>query len=179
VGVARDLATHDLDIVRYILGSEVTHLYCQTRTGVRTQYEDAILALLRFENEVSASLDVNWLSPIKVRELTILAEGGMLTLDYINQELFLYQDVSQPSGWVDPAALRVSAEAVNKLPVRKKEPLLAELEAFVDAVWRNQPPALSCDDAVVALHLAEKLVQSGEERRGISVASPVAGGRDR
>ena len=176
VGVARDLATHDLDVMRYILGSEVSHLYCHTQTGVRTQYEDALLAVLRFENNVSALLDVNWLSPLKVRELIVLAEGGMLTLDYINQELFVYKDAGQPSTWVDPAALRITPEAVHKLPVAKSEPLLAELGAFVRAVAEDEEPLLTCEDAIVALHLAGQLVESGVKGQALAVVSPVLGG---
>jgi len=179
VGVARDLATHDLDVIRHILGSEVTHLYCQTLKGARTQYEDALLALLGFENGVSAQLDVNWLSPTKVRQLTVLAEHGMLTLDYISQELFLYQEAGQPSNWADPAALNVTPEAVNRLPVRKQEPLIAELEAFVNAVARDEEPAVTCEDAIVALYLAEELVESGRTGQVRAVVSPVAGAGDR
>ncbi len=176
VGVARDLATHDLDAMRHVLGSEVTHLYCQTRTGVRTEYEDALSAVLRFENGVSASLDVNWLTPFKVRELSILADGGMLTLDYIHQELFLYREVGQPAEWVDPTAVRANPGAATKLPVARREPLLAELEAFVQAVSRGEEPSLSCEDAIVALYLAEQLIESGARGEALAVVSPVAGG---
>jgi predicted dehydrogenase len=179
VGVARDLATHDLDVMRHILDSEVSQLYCLTQTGVRTPYEDALSAVLRFDSGVSALLDVNWLSPLKVRDLTILAEGGMLTLDYINQELFFYQDAGQPSGWVDPTALRVSAEAVHKLPVRKREPLMAELEAFVQAVSKDEEPTVTCEDAIVALHLAEQLVESGVTGQALAIDSPMVGRGER
>lgn len=178
VGVARDLATHDLDVMRHVLGSEVSHLYCQTLSGLRTEYEDALFAVLRFENDVSALLDVNWLSPLKVRELTVLAEGGALTLDYINQELFLYNEPAQPSVWVDPT-LRAMPGQVNKLPVAKREPLLAELEAFVRAVRYREEPALTCEDAVIALHLAEQLVQSGATGQAFAVESPLARGGER
>ena len=179
VGVARDLATHDLDVMRHILGSEVSHLYCRTRSGLRTEFEDTLLAVLRFENDVSALLDVNWLSPLKVRDLTVLAEGGMLTLDYINQELFLYQSVGQPSTWVDPAGPRITPQAVHKLPVLKREPLLAELEAFVQAVSRDEEPPLTCEDAIVALHLAEQLVESSVKGQTLAVVSPLVGGGGR
>ncbi|HLA18605.1 MAG TPA: NAD(P)-binding domain-containing protein, partial [Dehalococcoidia bacterium] len=47
--------------------------------------------------------------------------------------------------------------AVNRLPVRKQEPLMAELEAFVNAVARDEEPAVTCEDAIVALYLAEEL----------------------
>ena len=179
VGVARDLATHDLDVIRHILGCEATHLYCQTVSGARTPYEDALLAVIGFENGVSAELDVNWLSPTKVRQLTVIAERGMLVLDYISQELFLYQEAGQPSNWADPAALNVTPEAVNRLPVRKQEPLMAELEAFVNAVARDEEPVVTCEDAIVALHLAEELIESGRTGQARAVVSPVAGGRDR
>ncbi len=178
VGVARDLATHDLDVMRYVLDSEVSHLYCQTQTGARTQYEDALFAVLRFENDVSALLDVSWLSPIKVRELTVLTERGMLILDYVHQELFLYEEAGQPAAWAYPTALRVTPGAVNKLPVQKKEPLLAELEAFVGAVARDEEPPLTCADAIVALHLAEQLVESGLKGQALAVVSPVVGGEE-
>lgn len=176
VGVARDLATHDLDVMRYILGSEVSHLYCQTRTGARTQYEDALFGILQFQSGVSALLDVNWLSPIKVRELAVLAEGALLTLDYINQEVFVYKDAGRPSAWVDPAALRITPDGVHKLPVAKREPLLAELEAFVRAVAEDEEPPLTCEDAIVALHLAEQLVESGTTGHALAVVTPVLGG---
>jgi predicted dehydrogenase len=176
VGVARDLATHDLDVMRHVLASDVSHVYCRALRGVRTQYEDALLAVLGFENGVSALLDVNWLSPLKVRELTVLAEGGMVTLDYIHQELFLYSEPGEPSGWVDPAAQRVGPEAVRRLPVRKQEPLLAELQAFVTAVARDEPPALTCEDAIIALHLAEQLVESSARGQALEIVSPVGGG---
>lgn len=179
VGVARDLATHDLDVMRHVLGSEVSHLYCETRTGLRTEYEDALFAVLRFENGVSALLDVNWLSPQKVRELTVLTERGMLTLDYINQELYLYRDADKPSVWVDPTALEINPGAVSKLSVPKREPLLAELEAFVRAVAGNEEPPLTCEDAVIALHLAEQLVESGATGQALNITSPVAGGGER
>jgi predicted dehydrogenase len=175
VGVAHDLATHDLDVIRYVLGDEVTQLYCRTQTGIRTQHEDALFAVLSFERGVAALLDVNWLSPRKVRELIVLGEAGMLTLDYIHQELFLYQDAGQPSGWVDPAALSVNAEAVQRLPVRKREPLLAELEAFVAAVRSGETPDVTCEQAIVALYLAEELVESGRSGQARIVVSPLAG----
>ncbi len=179
VGVARDLATHDLDVMRHILGSEVSHLYCQTQSGLRTDHEDALFAVLGFENGVSAQLDVNWLSPIKVRELTVFADSGTLILDYVHQELFLYKDTGQHSVWANPAGMRVTPGAVNKLPVPKREPLLAELEAFVEAVTRDEEPQLTCEDAIVALYLAERLLESGATGQALTVSSPLARGGER
>lgn len=179
VGVVHDLATHDLDVMRYLLDQEVVRLYSLTRSGLVTPYEDALLAVLEFEDGISALLDVNWLSPMKVRQLTLLGELGILTLDYINQELFLYQGAGQPTGWAEPAALHLTPEEVRKIHVHKQEPLLAELAAFVGAVLRDEAPPVTCEDAIAALHLAERLVESGQTGRAVSVANPLAGGESR
>lgn len=175
VGVVHDLATHDLDVMRYLLGEEVVRLYAHTRSGLVTPYEDALLAVLELESGVSALLDVNWLSPLKVRQLTVLGERGVLTLDYINQELFLYQGTAQPGGWAEPAALQLTAEEVRRVHVRKQEPLLAELAAFAGAVLRDGEPPVSCEDAIAALHLAELLAESGRTGQAVAVTNPLAG----
>lgn len=152
VGVVHDLATHDLDILRFLLGAEPTRLYAQVQRGVRTQYEDSLLGILLFPQDVTALLDVNWLSPWKVRQLTVLGEKGAFILDYIAQELG-----------------RHDAHGVENIAVAKKEPLRAELEAFVEAVRRDQPPPVSASDALAALRLAELLVESARRGRPLDV----------
>jgi predicted dehydrogenase len=59
--------------------------------------------------------------------------------------------------------------------VRKREPLLAELEAFVGAVARGEEPVVTCEQAIIALHLAEELVESGRSGQARTVVSPLAG----
>ena len=46
--------------------------------------------LLRFENGVVGVLDVNWLTPTKIRELSILGERGMFVVDYLSRELTFF-----------------------------------------------------------------------------------------
>ncbi len=79
--------------------------------------------VLRFENGAVGVLDVNWLTPLKVRRLSLLGEKGLLEADYISQELTLYR--------------KETGDAVGRaIAVQKAEPLRLELEAFVDAVRR-------------------------------------------
>src|SRR5579871_1958291 len=87
VGVVLDLATHDLDVLRYLIGSEVTRIYAETEQRIHTAHEDLLSALLRFSNGVVASLDINWLTPTKVRKLYLTGERGMFVVDYLLQDL--------------------------------------------------------------------------------------------
>lgn len=174
VGVVQDLASHDIDVMRFLLGSEVSRLYGQTRRGLRTEFEDALLAVLEFENGVTGLLDVNWLTPVKVRQLLVLAERGMFSLDYITQELFYYEGEGAGATWVGASGQRPAPGGAVKLRVAKVEPLRAELAAFVAAIRKDTEPPVSCCEAIITLHLAEQLVESGRTGRPLEVVTPLA-----
>src|SRR5579884_4568352 len=61
VGVTLDLATHDIDIMRYLTNSEVERVYAETQQQVHSTREDLVLGMLRFTNGSVGILDVNWL----------------------------------------------------------------------------------------------------------------------
>src|SRR5256885_7327417 len=71
VGVTLDLATHDIDVMRYLTDAEIEHVYAETQRRVHGTHEDSVFGIMRFTNDVIAMLDVNWLTPTKVRELSI------------------------------------------------------------------------------------------------------------
>ena len=117
-------------------------------------------------------LDINWISPVKVRELRLVGERGTLSLNYVSQELHHYQ-VESPSEQVEQAA-SASKEAGSEM--MKREPLREELEAFVRAVASKERPIVGCSDAIIALDLAEKLVQSSRSGQPLEVKHPFVGG---
>ncbi len=174
VGVVRDLATHDIDVMRYLVGSEVERVYAEIEQKVSTEHEDTLSGTLRFASGVVGVLDVNWLAPVKVRELTLLGERGMFVVDYLGQELRLYareagglpQASWSPGRAGAPGApAGAAAGAATMITVEKKEPLRAELEAFVESVAAGSPPAMDAADALAAVEVAEKLVESGQTGR--------------
>ncbi len=172
VGVVQDLATHDIGVMRYLLETRIARVHAVTRTGIRTAFEDTLFATLRFENEVTGVLDVNWLSPVKVRELQIIGEHGMFRLDYVSQEIFQYrEDLAGGYGSTDPAGGHG-----RLLPVEKREPLRVELEAFLGSVAAHEQPTADCADAIATLDVAEKLLQSADSRAPIDVVSLMESG---
>ena len=56
-----------------------------------------------------------------------------------------------------------------RYPVRKYEPLRAELEGFAGAVIEDKPVPVRGEDGLAALRLAKALVRSGREGRSIAV----------
>ena len=90
VGVVKDLATHDLDLVRWLGASPVERLAAQTQHKMGREHEDLVLVTGRLESGVSFNSVVDWVSPTKVRRTRILGERGMLVADTLTADLTFY-----------------------------------------------------------------------------------------
>ena len=135
VGIIVDVATHDIDIIRYLIGSECTSVY-----GRSTRYKnikgDAAFVLLGF-GDVSASVEVNWYTPHKIRVITVTGTEGVAYMDYIKQEIEIYHAEWKMIPKVDQA-----------------EPLKLELQHFLDCIKSNTEPLVSGYDGLKALEIA-------------------------
>ena len=163
VGVVQDLATHDIDVMRFLLASDVERVYAETQAGLRTEHEDLLSAVMRFRGGVVGLLEVNWLTPTKVRRLALVGEAGMFVADYLTQELLFYERESAGAACSPGEGIRI--------PVEKKEPLRAELEAFVASVARGSPSPVPAEEALAALEVATCLVESGRTGRVVQVGT--------
>ncbi len=175
VGVVMDLAVHELDIMRYLAGTEVEKVYAETQRNVHEKCEDALSGIIRFRNGIVGVLDINWLTPTKVRELRITGERGMFLVDYLKQDLYFYENSEAPSRWDAMALFRGVGEGnVMKFRLNKVEPLEAEIRAFIEAAKNGTPPAVSGQDAMHALALVQLLLASSERGLMLRVADEVA-----
>jgi len=169
VGVALDLATHDLDAMRSLIGVEVERVYAETQRRIERQHEDLLFGIVRFANGTVGMLDVNWITPTKVRELSVTGERGMYLANYLTQELYFYENDYTPTSW---EALRtqlgVSEGTMTRLKVQKVEPLRAEYEDIVAALKAGHSPTVSAEDGLAVLQLAHRLI--GSTRAGEVIA---------
>ena len=161
VGVVQDLATHDIDVFRHLVACDVERVRGETRSGVMSPYEDALSAVLRFEDGVIGTLDVNWLSPQKDRELRVLGERGLFKLDYLTQQLTFYPSSAEPPATTNGIAIEVD----------KQEPLRAELASFVRVARREETPRVGAGDAIAAMRVVEALVESAQRGEALAVSA--------
>jgi UDP-N-acetylglucosamine 3-dehydrogenase len=171
VGVVIDLATHDLDMMRDITGQEIVRVYAETEQEIHSAYEDILVGTVRMADGTIGVLDVNWLTPTKIRELTVTGERGMFLVDHLTQDLYFYENAeAHDERWSAISLMRgVSEGRMIRYPVRKHEPLQAELEAFVRSVIENTEVPVDGADGLAALRVARALVQSGNAQRSIEV----------
>lgn len=151
-GVILDLATHDLDVMRYLADVEPVRIYAEIRRRIHAQYEDACTGLVTFENYILGVLELSWLSPIKVRELHVTTSRGLFIANYWTQELDFYE----------------RGQAVVHCLVQKREPLLVELEAFVNTVRGEEANIVSGEDGLIALRWALRMLESGQRHQAAS-----------
>jgi UDP-N-acetylglucosamine 3-dehydrogenase len=176
VGVVIDLAPHDLDIMRYLTGLEPLRVYAETEQRIHTQHEDMMSGLLRFPDGVTGVLEINWLTPTKVRETLVLGERGLFRVDDLTQDLYFYEN-GQANGSLWPALQTlkgVSEGSMTRFALQRYEPLKAELQGFIGAVSQGSPVPVSGEDGLAALRLALALVESGRSHMVIEIDDALA-----
>ncbi|NOG48655.1 MAG: hypothetical protein HND48_03780 [Chloroflexi bacterium] len=106
-GAVTDLATHDIDLLRNLMNDQISRLYGEILHTINRDREDGLNGILRFRSGIIGVLDVNWITPAKVRRITITGARGMLRCDLLSQELYFYEnDRAEPVGYAQRSARR-------------------------------------------------------------------------
>jgi predicted dehydrogenase len=171
VGVVTDLAPHDLDLMRYLTGLEPLSIYAQTQQRLHATHEDLLFGLLTFPQGLTGALEINWLTPTKIRELWVLGERGLFRVDDLTQDLYFFENAQAAEiEWHALQTLKgVSEGAMTRYAIQRYEPLKAELQAFLQACQNNTPVPISGADGLAALRLAQALLEASQTRQAVSV----------
>ncbi len=150
VGVVRDLAIHDIDITRYLLGDDPIEVYAKAGSLRHKKFEDHAQILLTFKGGKTAFIEANWLTPYKIRKLIVTGSKAIMTLDYITQEITI-----ETSGQLLAPRFEV------------KEPLKLELQHFANSVLNDKEPIITGIDGLKAVKIAEAALKSA--RKGTAI----------
>jgi predicted dehydrogenase len=159
VGVTVDLATHDADMLSWIAGERPARVYAELAQRKHASHEDLLFGLLHFPSGASGMLDVNWLTPAKRRQLTVIGEEGMFELDYLTQRLtFTKSDLAHPQ-LIAGYAPTFTGDVLD-IEVEVKEPLQAQLDAFVTAIRTGERPYVDGEDGAWAVRIATAMLEA-------------------
>ncbi len=168
VGVAIDLATHDIDVMLYLLGEQPVRVSAESSRRVHTSHEDLLYGLLHFPSGAIGLLDVNWLTPEKQRRIVVLGAEGMFEADYLTQSLTFTRGTSELRPEYHSGYAAMFAGATLSIPVEEAEPLRRELDAFISSV-QGAPVTVTGQDGLVALSVAKMLLAAADEGRSIAI----------
>lgn len=160
VGVVFDLVSHDLDIVRWLASEDPQ----ETRADVigwttHPRREAALHVVARFPSGPLATIDASWLHPTKTRRLHCLGTEGLVTVDYLQQEVIFTRNDYEHRDW-GPLANLTGASSGEQVRYRlqRQEPLRAELEAFVAALRGETDSVVSGADGLAIVRLLAGLM---------------------
>lgn len=166
VGVTTDLAVHDIDIVMYLNNAKIKRIYAETGQRIHASHEDMLNAIIKFDNNVTGTISTNWLTPKKVRELNITGEKGMFIAEYLTQELYFYKNEFVEKNLDYSKGIKSVIEGdMVKIKISNKEPLLAELEEFVDCIIKYRKPIVSGEDGLKVLEIAAKILEAAKTNK--------------
>ena len=164
VGVILDFGIHDIDVMRYLVG-EIRSVYAKSgKVNRNIDFEDHAIMILNFENGVAGFVEVNWLTPMKVRKLSLTCSRVFAEVDYIEQTVTIS---SSKFGEIDETDLyHIPLQYhIDKISLEKKEPLKEEIKDFVEAIEKGKKPLADGFDGLMALKVAEAAVRSCEKGR--------------
>jgi UDP-N-acetylglucosamine 3-dehydrogenase len=99
VGVVKDLATHDIDLVSWLSDSKIADARGPDAASQRPRARGSRARIGALESGAAFSIVVDWVSPTKVRRTRVLGERGMLEADTLTGDLFFYENAQVRIAW--------------------------------------------------------------------------------
>jgi UDP-N-acetylglucosamine 3-dehydrogenase len=151
VGVIKDTAIHDIDIICNLIESNVKQVYAVTG-NLAHKYEDYANIILKFQDGRSAFIEANWLTPRKIRTLNVTGTEGLIQVKYIPQEVTL------------------ETKDMTYSPIFKQdEPLKLELQHFIKCILKGEKPIPSGQDGLKTLIICEAALSSAKTSNPINL----------
>lgn len=148
-----DIGVHDIDCMSFLLQKNLTLMSAQGGMAVAADRVDyASLALQA--GDVVAHATVNWVTPVKVRDLTITGSTGYLQVDYLRQQTHFApgRNFVKTESY-EALVAQYEEGTLLEIPIERREPLRLELERFV-SILTGESDAPDPDISLVSLQIA-------------------------
>lgn len=145
VGIIYDTSVHDIDTATWLFDSMPNMVFA--RAG-KLEYDQEVYTniILGFENNKTAVITSNWITPVKVRTFSAVFKDIVTVSDFLTQEIQIKKNDS------------------TEIPQREKaEPLLLEIQNFIEAVDGKSELIVKPQQAVNITHIAEAALLSSQK----------------
>ena len=164
VGVLFDLTIHDVDIINNIVNCKPVSVYASGGKSMNNSYEDFVCMVINYENGIVGICQTNWLTPMKVRDLSITTTKNFINMDFLNKTVNV---MNSEYGKIDQSNLygtKINFKS-KVLPVTEIEPLKSELYDFLMSIRKKTTPLVSGEDGLKAVSVVQaglKSLQDGK-----------------
>jgi len=167
VDVILDLMIHDLDLIISLLGNNLEGLNAWGRSTTTAAIDHAV-ANLSFRQGPIATLFASRITEQKVRTIEVIADGAYIEADLLGKSLLIHR---RTFPHFESAKYRQES-IIERIHVPMAEPLMLELDHFVDCVHNNSSPDVPGQDGVRALKLAQAVIDQIQHLQLLSTVEP-------
>jgi predicted dehydrogenase len=157
VGVVKDLATHDIDLVTWLTGLTYDEVSSKIDFPLGNLHEDSLVVEGNLAEGISVSHEVNWISPQKERSLRIWGDQGEIFADLLAKTV-KFRVLSRNGS-------RQSIDVVEEtIAIADEEPLVSEHLAIQNAIITGSLGNLaSLRDGLAVVSIAEYFIENANK----------------
>ena len=145
VGIIYDTSVHDIDTANWLF-NEMPQVVFARSGKIRHEREDFANIMLGYKNDKVAIISSNWITPKKVRKFSAVCTEAIISSDFISQEIIVEND-----------------EKIEKIEKNKQEPLLKEIENFLNSISNKTKQIVKSQEAVNVTKIAEAALLSSQK----------------
>lgn len=165
-----DLAVHDIDIFNYFLGHGPEEVFAKGGEAFKSGREDHAIIALTYGENTTCMVQVNWITPVKIRELAVTGTKGYAELNYITQELRVFEsNYEHAYDSFGDFVVKFGKPKEIEIDVEPAEPLKEELKSFIECITNKKRPPITGEDALLALKVAHKAIESFKKDRVVEI----------
>ncbi len=171
VGVISDLASHDVDLTRFVSSSSYDFVMASTAHKSGRTHEDLVSITGKLKNGIVINHIVNWLSPLKQRQTIVTGERGAFVASTLTGDLTFFENGQNLNDWEAVASFRGVAEGnVIGYSFVKHEPLKNELETFINSILtQNLNSIVTLETGLAVVKTCDAVAISALEKRVVSL----------
>jgi UDP-N-acetylglucosamine 3-dehydrogenase len=145
VGIIYDTSVHDIDTANWLF-DDMPYVVFARSGRVNHENEDYASIMLGYKNNRSAIIISNWITPKRVRIFSAICTDAVITSDFISQEV------------------KIEKKEETEIPRNEKqEPLLLEIQNFLEAIEGRNNLVVKSQEAVNVTKIAEAALLSSQK----------------
>lgn len=160
--VVWDLAVHDLAIIDYLFEERPSAVSCIATGHVQGSPENIAFLTLFFPSGMIAHINVNWMSPVKVRQILVGGDKKMVVFDdtEATEKIRIYDrgvSVTQDKDQLYKQMMTYRLGGVEIPALRGNEALKTEIHHFFDCIEQDQTPITDAEHGLRTVQLLEAI----------------------
>jgi len=170
-GALWSIAPHDISIVNHIMGRMPLEVSAWGGSFLHSPIEDVVFLNLLFPDNVLAHVHVTWLAPSKIRAMSFVGSGKMISYDDVDSEAKIKV--------YDKSAFKIGDEVYGEFHYRlhsgdihiphidTSEPLRNECAHFLDCVQQGKKPQTDGENGLRVVRVLEAAERSLQNRGAV------------